>query len=72
MRESQTTLMRQSLPNDQLFEIWSRKLHVLATCSRDMVLTDTEASAPLLMALGGDVALGDAAEAILETGRWFP
>ena len=60
-----------TLPVGQMYDLWCETLHALAQRSRDDILSDLALLTPVLLALGGETALTETAEAIIEVGRWF-
>lgn len=53
----------------ELFELWRKKLHILSRDTRPNLLSEIEALAPVIFALGGDEAIKDTASAIQDVSR---
>lgn len=60
-----------SLPADLRASLWSDTLHILANRTRPHLLSDIQALAPLLSALGNDATVAELAQAVIEVGHWF-
>jgi len=60
------------LPPEILYRLWEETLRVLVTRTRRDLLSDLEALAPVLMALGGGEAVAETITAIQDMGRWWP
>jgi hypothetical protein len=60
------------LPIVRLYALWCETLPTLATRTRPDLLSDLEALASMITALGGQEALSAMGQAIVESGKWFP
>ncbi|MDW8352804.1 MAG: hypothetical protein RML99_12920, partial [Anaerolineae bacterium] len=61
-----------ALPRAQAYPLWSASLPVLARRRRQDLLSDIGALAPLIHALGGEAAVGEAFRAIRDVCAWWP
>jgi hypothetical protein len=52
--------------------LWCETLHVLASNSRDELLSDLRALSPVIVSLGGPEAAAETIRAIEDVGRWWP
>ncbi|MFC1465135.1 MAG: hypothetical protein ACFLMY_09825 [Candidatus Brachytrichaceae bacterium NZ_4S206] len=60
------------LPRAQAYPLWADTLPVLAHRTRKDLLSDLRALAPLIHALGGEQAAGEAFRAVRDVGAWWP
>ncbi|MBD2255516.1 NB-ARC domain-containing protein [Nostoc parmelioides] len=60
------------IPASQLLPIWSDTLHQCSVRTRNDLLQDIEALAPVIFALGGQTAVAEVVSAILDIARWWP
>jgi len=60
------------LPRPALYPLWEETLPLLACRARRGLLADLRALAPVMVALGGEKAVGEAFRAIQDVGRWWP
>jgi hypothetical protein len=60
------------LSHDKLYCLWQEALLVLASRTRGSLLSDLQALAPIILALGGKEAVAEISCAIQDVGRWWP
>jgi len=60
------------LPRSSLYSLWCETLSDLARRTRQDILSDLRALAPLIAALGGQEAVAETFRTIQSTGRWWP
>jgi hypothetical protein len=54
------------------YHLWSKRLRLLAGCTRSQILEDLTRFLPVLLRVGGEAALVGTAAAVVEVARWFP
>jgi hypothetical protein len=60
------------LPRTSLYSLWCETLSDLARRTRQDILSDLRALAPVIAALGGQEAVAETFRTIQSTGRWWP
>jgi hypothetical protein len=61
-----------AVPRASLNRLWHERLIELAVQTREDLLSDLRAFAPVLYRLGGDLAVAEAFRAIQDVDRWWP
>ncbi|HEY9875009.1 MAG TPA: hypothetical protein V6D12_16345, partial [Candidatus Obscuribacterales bacterium] len=59
------------MPEVELFPPWKDTLHFLSFRTRPEVLKDVVALQPVIVALGGEAALGELFHAIQDVTKWW-
>jgi hypothetical protein len=62
----------QDYPAAKLMPLWNETLHALSNLSRRQTLDAVRHLAPVIVALGGSMAVDEIFRAISEIGQWFP
>jgi hypothetical protein len=60
------------LPRSKLYKLWCDMLYTLAETSRAALLADLKELTPVIATLGGQAALTECAQAIIEISSLFP
>jgi hypothetical protein len=60
------------LSGHQLYRLWVETLSILATRTRQDLLSDLPALEPVIAALGGEEGVAETFHAIQDVGRWWP
>ena len=60
------------LPCQRLYPLWQETLPILAARTREDLLADLCALAPVIAALGGEEAVAETSRAIQDVGLWWP
>lgn len=59
------------LPFVTRYSSWRDMLHTIASRTRKDLLSDLDALKSIIIALGGDEAVGETARAVQDVGRWW-